>query len=91
MKEEEQTCDVNSQAQLRQSLWEFAWHHTLEALENAKFIFCCSFTEAAKPARTLSLFPWSIAWLSLMWVLKTACCWFIHLWNAHRSTLLLLN
>jgi hypothetical protein len=31
MKEEEQTCDVNSQAQLRQSLWEFAWHHTLEA------------------------------------------------------------
>lgn len=50
MKEEEQTCDVNSQAQLRQSLWEFAWHHTLEAMENAKFIFCCSFTEAAKPA-----------------------------------------
>jgi hypothetical protein len=37
MKEEEQACDVKSQAQLRQSLWEFAWHHTLEALENAKF------------------------------------------------------
>lgn len=50
MKEEEQACDVNSQAQLQQSHWEFAWHHTLEAMENAKFIFCCSFTEAAKPA-----------------------------------------